>query len=113
MRDSEYARSVLAELRPVYPPGTLHMYHGLTWGPIVRELVAAATGRSIRDIAADGSSPVPLSVEQLRRRRIRRSPRRTEPPPARQAPVCSTRASGKAVGGSMEEIILSPTAPST
>lgn len=53
MRDSEYARSVLAELRPVYPPGTLHMYHGLTWGPIVRELVAAATGRSIRDIAAD------------------------------------------------------------
>lgn len=52
MRDSDYARAMLRELRPVYPPGTLHMYHGLTWGPLIRELVAAATGRSIRDIAA-------------------------------------------------------------
>ncbi|GAB10553.1 putative hydrolase [Gordonia araii NBRC 100433] len=52
MRESEYARNMLRELRPIYPPGTLHMYHGLTWGPLVRELVAAATGRSIRDIAA-------------------------------------------------------------
>ena len=47
MRDSEYARSVLAELRPVYPPGTLHMYHGLTWGPIVRELVELAERHAI------------------------------------------------------------------
>lgn len=53
MRESEYARTMLRELRPIYPPGTLHMYHGLTWGPLVRELVSAATGRSIRDIAAD------------------------------------------------------------
>ena len=53
MGDSEYARNMLRELRPIYPPGTLHMYHGLTWGPLVRELVLAATGRSIRDIAAD------------------------------------------------------------
>ncbi|QKT06756.1 beta-lactamase family protein [Gordonia sp. X0973] len=52
MRESDYARTVLRELRPIYPPGTLHMYHGLTWGPLIRELVAAATGRSIRDIAA-------------------------------------------------------------
>ena len=70
------------------------MYHGLTWGPIVRELVAAATGRSIRDIAADeflalfryrwnnfgvAESDVPSSHRAM--------------PPARQAPVCSTRAS--------------------
>ncbi|MFT4201773.1 serine hydrolase domain-containing protein [Gordonia sp. (in: high G+C Gram-positive bacteria)] len=53
MRESEYARSMLRELRPVYPPGTVHLYHALTWGPLMRELVLAATGRSIRDIAAD------------------------------------------------------------
>ncbi|WP_425553030.1 serine hydrolase domain-containing protein [Gordonia caeni] len=51
--DSAYTREMLAGLRPVYPPGTLHMYHALTWGPLVREIVAAATGRSIRDILAD------------------------------------------------------------
>lgn len=51
--DSAYTRELLAGLRPVYPPGTLHMYHALTWGPLVREIVAAATGRSIRDILAD------------------------------------------------------------
>lgn len=51
--DSAYTREMLAGLRPVYPPGTLHMYHALTWGPLVREIVAAATGRSIRDVLAD------------------------------------------------------------
>ncbi|HEU0190451.1 MAG TPA: lipase LipE [Mycobacterium sp.] len=51
--DSEYTRAMLAQLWPVYPPGTLHMYHALTWGPLVREIVSAATGRNIRDILAD------------------------------------------------------------
>lgn len=50
--DSAYTRKMLSALRPIYPPGTLHMYHALTWGPLVREIVAAATGRSIRDILA-------------------------------------------------------------
>ncbi|GAC56713.1 putative hydrolase [Gordonia hirsuta DSM 44140 = NBRC 16056] len=50
--DSAYARDMLSNLRPVYPPGTLHVYHALTWGPLIREVVAAATGRSIRDILA-------------------------------------------------------------
>ncbi len=50
--DSAYTRDMLSALRPIYPPGTLHMYHALTWGPLVREMVAAATGRSIRDILA-------------------------------------------------------------
>lgn len=50
--DSEYTRAMLAQLRPVYPPGTLHMYHALTWGPLMREIVLAATGRSIREILA-------------------------------------------------------------
>ncbi len=48
--DSDYTRAMLADLRPVYPSGTVQMYHALTWGPLVREIVAAATGRSIREI---------------------------------------------------------------
>lgn len=50
--DSEYTCDQLAAMRPVYPPGWMHMYHGLTWGPLIREIVAAATGRSIREILA-------------------------------------------------------------
>ncbi|WP_454162733.1 serine hydrolase domain-containing protein [Gordonia iterans] len=50
--DSAYARELLAGLRPIYPPGTMHFYHALTWGPLIREIVAAATGRSIRDVLA-------------------------------------------------------------
>lgn len=52
MNDSDYAREQLALLRPVYRPGLVHMYHALTWGPLVREIVAAATGRGIREILA-------------------------------------------------------------
>lgn len=51
--DSAYTRAMLAELRPLYRPGLMHMYHALTWGPLVREIVSAATGRSIRDILAE------------------------------------------------------------
>lgn len=51
--DSEYTREQLALLKPVYRPGLVHIYHGLTWGPLVREIVSAATGRNIRDILAD------------------------------------------------------------
>lgn len=52
MNDSEYAREKLGELKPIHPPGLVHIYHGLTWGPLVREIVSAATGRSIREILA-------------------------------------------------------------
>lgn len=52
MDDSEYAREMLGKLKPIYPPGRVHMYHGLTWGPLMREIVSAATGRNIRDILA-------------------------------------------------------------
>lgn len=51
--DSEYTREQLALLKPVYRPGLVHIYHGLTWGPLIREIVSAATGRNIRDILAD------------------------------------------------------------
>ena len=52
MNDSEYAREQLAELKPIHRPGLVHIYHGLTWGPLIREIVSAATGRSIREILA-------------------------------------------------------------
>jgi len=52
MDDSEYARRMLGELKPLHRPGLAHIYHGLTWGPLVREIVSAATGKNIRDILA-------------------------------------------------------------
>lgn len=50
MNDSDYAREKLGELKPLHPPGLVHIYHGVTWGPLVREIVSAATGRNIREI---------------------------------------------------------------
>ena len=52
MNDSDYAREKLGELKPIHRPGLVHIYHGLTWGPLVREIVSAATGRNIREILA-------------------------------------------------------------
>ena len=52
MDDSDYTREKLGELKPLYRPGLVHIYHGLTWGPLVREIVSAATGKNIRDILA-------------------------------------------------------------
>ncbi|WP_183466602.1 lipase LipE [Mycolicibacterium iranicum] len=53
MDDSDYARDMLGRMKPVYPPGLIHIYHGVTWGPLMREIISAATGRNIRDILAD------------------------------------------------------------
>lgn len=52
MNDSDYAREQLGKLKPIHPPGFMHIYHGVTWGPLIREIVSAATGRNIRDILA-------------------------------------------------------------
>ena len=52
MDDSEYAREMLGNLKPVYRPGLVHIYHAVTWGPLMREIVSAATGRNIREILA-------------------------------------------------------------
>ncbi len=35
---------MLGNLKPLYRPGLVHIYHGLTWGPLIREIVSAATG---------------------------------------------------------------------
>ncbi|HWS93639.1 MAG TPA: lipase LipE [Mycobacterium sp.] len=50
--DHEYAQQKLGELRPFYRPGLVHIYHALTWGPLMREIVYAATGKEIREILA-------------------------------------------------------------
>ncbi|CPR10885.1 beta-lactamase [Mycobacterium bohemicum DSM 44277] len=50
--DHEYAQQKLGELRPLYRPGLMHIYHALTWGPLMREIVYAATGKEIREILA-------------------------------------------------------------
>lgn len=52
MNDSEYAREQLGLMKPIHRPGLVHIYHGVTWGPLVREIVSAATGRNIREILA-------------------------------------------------------------
>ncbi|OHU99795.1 lipase LipE [Mycobacterium talmoniae] len=51
--DSEYAREQLGNLKPLYRPGLVHIYHALTWGPLTREIVSAATGKNIRDVLAE------------------------------------------------------------
>ena len=46
MNDSEYAREQARRAAsPSTDPGLMHIYHGLTWGPLIREIVSAATGR--------------------------------------------------------------------
>src|SRR6185437_1375316 len=52
MDDSQYAREMLGNLKPIYRPGLVHIYHALTWGPLVREIVSAANGKNIRDVLA-------------------------------------------------------------
>ncbi|QNI09056.1 beta-lactamase family protein [Mycobacterium kubicae] len=50
--DHDYALQKLGELRPIYRPGLVHIYHALTWGPLMRELIWRATGKEIREILA-------------------------------------------------------------
>ena len=51
--DSEFAVRALCEAKPIYRPGLFHVYHALTFGFLTREIVRAATGRSIRDVLAE------------------------------------------------------------
>ena len=52
VNDSDYTRARLSEFKPIHRPGLVHIYHGVTWGPLVREIVSAATGRNIRETLA-------------------------------------------------------------
>ncbi|MCU1643010.1 MAG: pbpE [Nocardia sp.] len=46
-------RSILQSLRPLHRPGLLHIYHPLTGGLVLREVVRAATDRCISDVLAE------------------------------------------------------------
>jgi CubicO group peptidase (beta-lactamase class C family) len=50
--DHDYALEQLGKLKPVYRPGLVHIYHALTWGPLMREIIWRATGKEIREILA-------------------------------------------------------------
>lgn len=106
MDDSEYAREMLGKLKPIYPPGLVHMYHGLTWGPLMREIVSAATGRNIRDLLATeildplGFRWTNYGVAERDVPLVALSYATGKPPPAAMTAIFR-----KAVGGSMRQII--------
>lgn len=106
MNDSEYAREQLAQLRPVYRPGLVHIYHAVTWGLILREIISAATGKNIRDILADeildplGFRWTNFGVAKQDVPLVAPSHATGKPPPAAMAAVFR-----KATGGSLHEII--------
>lgn len=45
--DPPACAAAIAELTPMWPPGTAHGYHPLTWGYMLNEVVTRITGRSI------------------------------------------------------------------
>ncbi|MET8992291.1 serine hydrolase domain-containing protein [Nonomuraea wenchangensis] len=40
----------LAAQQPRWTPGESHMYHAITWGPLIREVVVRATGRELPEL---------------------------------------------------------------
>ncbi|HEX7322830.1 MAG TPA: lipase LipE [Mycobacterium sp.] len=106
VNDSEYTRAQLAQLWPMYPPGTIHMYHALTWGPLVREIVSAATGRNIRDILA-GEILDPLGFRWTNFGVVPQDLPQVAPSHATGKPLPAPIAAvfRKAIGGTVHEII--------
>ena len=106
MNDSEYAREMLGNLRPVYPPGLVHIYHGLTWGPLIREIVSAATGRNIREILATEILD-PLGFRWTNYGVAEQDVPLVAPshPTGKPVPAPLARAFKLAVGGTMHQII--------
>lgn len=52
LSDSEQTVAALARLKPVHRPGRATIYHAVTFGLLTREIVYAATGKTIRDVLA-------------------------------------------------------------
>ena len=91
MNDSEYAREMLGNLRPIYPPGLVHIYHALTWGPLdPRDRVRGDGPRHPRDPGHRDPRPARIPVDELRCCTTRCSAGRTQPPD-RQATVRGDR----------------------
>ncbi|HKH50960.1 MAG TPA: lipase LipE [Mycobacterium sp.] len=106
MDDSEYAREMLGALKPIYRPGLVHIYHALTWGPLVREIVSAATGKNIRDILA-AEILDPLGFRWTNYGVAERDVALVAPshPTGRPLPPPIAAAFRTAVGGTMQQII--------
>ena len=110
MNDSAYARSQLSQLKPIHPPGLIHLYHGVTWGPLIREIVSAATGRGIREILATEILD-PLGFRWTNYGVTERDVPLVAPNhvTGKPLPAPIAKAFRAAVGGTMAQIIPSPT----
>lgn len=63
MDDSVYAREMLGERNRFIGRVWCDDHHGLTWGPLMREIISVATGRSVCDIScATRSLPAAIPV---------------------------------------------------
>lgn len=104
--DHEYAVERLGELRPLYRPGLVHIYHALTWGPLMREIVYAATGKEIREILATEILD-PLGFRWTNFGVAERDVPLVAPSHAtgRQLPPVIAAVFRKAIGGTVHEII--------
>lgn len=102
----EYAVERLGELRPLYRPGLVHIYHALTWGPLMREIVYAATGKEIREILATEILD-PLGFRWTNFGVAERDVPLVAPSHAtgRQLPPVIAAVFRKAIGGTVHEII--------
>ncbi|WP_291200572.1 serine hydrolase domain-containing protein [Hyphomonas sp.] len=60
--DPPACAAALAELAPMWPPGTAHGYHPLTWGYLVGEIVARITGRTLGTILREDIT-APLGID--------------------------------------------------
>jgi CubicO group peptidase (beta-lactamase class C family) len=60
--DPPACAGALAELAPMWPPGSAHGYHPLTWGYLVGEIVARITGRTLGTILREDIC-APLGID--------------------------------------------------
>ncbi|WP_396271875.1 serine hydrolase domain-containing protein [Hyphomonas sp.] len=60
--DPPACAAALAALAPMWPPGTAHGYHPLTWGYLVGEIVARITGRTLGTILREDIT-APLGID--------------------------------------------------
>jgi CubicO group peptidase (beta-lactamase class C family) len=104
--DHEYAQQLLGELRPFYRPGLVHMYHALTWGPLMREIIYAAAGKDIREILA-AEILDPLGFRWTNFGVAQEDLPLVAPSHAtgRQLPPVVARIFRKAIGGTVHEVI--------
>jgi len=62
--DPPACAAALAELAPMWPPGTAHGYHPLTWGYLTGEIVRRITGRTLGTILReDICSPLGIDFQ--------------------------------------------------